>query len=101
MSAGKMAAQCAHAAIRAFLDTGPTVRNAWLKAGETKIVLQAKSDIELRELWAKAKNAGLPAVLIHDEGRTEVPPGSCTVLGIGPGELDSVTGHLPLYKDHS
>lgn len=98
MSIGKTAAQCAHAAVQAVLDVPCEEVTEWMRNGMTKIVLEAPDEETLKTLWAKAKEEGLSAYLVHDEGRTEVPPGSITVLGIGPGVIDSVTGHLPLLK---
>ena len=42
---------------------------------------------------------GLPTHVVRDAGRTEVAPGSLTVLAVGPGPvalIDSVTGSLRL-----
>lgn len=42
---------------------------------------------------------GLPCCVIRDAGRTQVEPGSLTVLAVGPAlasEVDSVTGGLKL-----
>lgn len=36
-----------------------------------------------------AKAAGLVTTLIQDAGRTQIAPGSRTVLGVGPGEKTS------------
>ncbi len=50
-------------------------------------------------LEAAARASGLPTALIVDAGRTQVAPGSATVLAIGPGEvarIDRVTGDLKL-----
>ena len=51
------------------------------------------------KLARQAKKAGLPAYLVADAGRTQVAPGSKTVLAIGPGPksaLDAITGTLKL-----
>lgn len=45
------------------------------------------------------KEKGINYYLVADAGRTQVEPGSLTVLGIGPEYeeiLNSVTGHLKL-----
>jgi len=37
--------------------------------------------------------------LVKDAGHTEIPPGTVTVVGIGPGprsEIDKITGDLQL-----
>lgn len=47
-----------------------------------------------------AQKKGLVCCLISDAGRTQIAPGSITVLGIGPGPanlIDEVSGHLKLY----
>lgn len=38
------------------------------------------------ELQAIALSLGLPAQTIQDAGRTQIAPGSRTVLGVGPGK---------------
>ena len=48
---------------------------------------------------ARAKKAGLICHLVTDAGHTEIPPGTETVVGIGPGprgDIDKITGDLPL-----
>ncbi|MDG6968568.1 MAG: peptidyl-tRNA hydrolase, partial [Nitrososphaerota archaeon] len=64
-----------------------------------KVVLRTQSEAELRELFQRAKRAGLPAALVEDRGLTQVEPGTVTCLGIGPGpdgEIDAITGNLRL-----
>jgi len=54
---------------------------------------------DLQRLERMARGGGLPTVVVEDAGLTEVPPGTKTVLGIGPGrveEIDPITGSLPL-----
>jgi peptidyl-tRNA hydrolase len=43
----------------------------------------------------------IPTATIRDAGHTEVEPGTCTVLGLGPcksSTLDPITGHLKSFK---
>ena len=39
------------------------------------------------DLSKKARSLGLNASLIRDAGRTQIAPGSKTVLGVGPGKI--------------
>jgi len=52
------------------------------------------------DLTRKGRSLGLETCLVKDAGRTQIAPGSKTVLGVGPGPVDlvdKVTGHLKLY----
>jgi PTH2 family peptidyl-tRNA hydrolase len=63
-------------------------------------VIKAPNEDTLIQLVTHAKALGLTVSLIQDAGRTQIEPGSQTVLGIGPGRgelIDDVTGHLELY----
>ena len=98
---GKMAAQVAHAAVGGLLKAPPANQIAWLQAGMPKVVVQCASEEELRAILAKAQDAGLPAILIADAGRTVVQAGTATCVGIGPDlapAIDAITGALPLVR---
>lgn len=99
LSKGKLAVQVAHAAISTYEFAGEKAREAWKEGGQKKVVLRVAGLKELFELRELARRHSLPAVLITDAGLTEVPPGTTTVLGIGPsevGELDKITRNLKL-----
>lgn len=102
LSPGKMAAQVGHAAVNCALAARKSHKeyfDAWYDEGQKKVVVKAKSLEELRGLQAEAKAAKLPNSLITDAGHTELPPGTVTCLGIGPGPdaaVDRITGQLPL-----
>ena len=104
MSKGKVAAQCAHAAVgcyKAIQKIDPDVLKAWETFGQTKVTVKADGgEEELMALKEKAQSLGLVAVAIRDAGKTQIQAGSYTVLGVGPGPadmVDQVTGHLKLY----
>jgi PTH2 family peptidyl-tRNA hydrolase len=99
LSKGKLAVQVAHAAVSAYELADDEVREAWKDGGQKKVVLRVATLHDLFELKETARRQGLPAVLITDAGLTEIPPGTITVLGIGPAEvveLDKLTGYLKL-----
>ncbi|MDG6974242.1 MAG: peptidyl-tRNA hydrolase [Nitrososphaerota archaeon] len=101
MGKGKIAAQAAHASLSAaeMAQRKPAWYEVWKEEGQAKVVLRTQSEAELRELFQRAKRAGLPAALVEDRGLTQVEPGTVTCLGIGPGpdgEIDAITGNLRL-----
>jgi peptidyl-tRNA hydrolase len=96
---GKLAAQVAHAAVAAFLEAGAAAQAGWLEEGMPKVVLRVEDEQALLRLQAEASELGLPASLIEDAGRTVIPEGTITCLGLGPAEdeaLDRLTGELKL-----
>lgn len=118
MPPGKLAAQVAHASIAVLLNQGRWVEEQhgfqefrllpteamyqWMTVSFPKAVLEAKDEMEMEILYAEAQRAGLPCSKIIDSGRT-VYNGehNLTCIAIGPaerGEIDKITGHLPLYK---
>jgi peptidyl-tRNA hydrolase len=96
---GKLAAQVGHAAVAAFLRAPPEARRRWLAVGMPKVVVRCDGEEELLRLFAAAGD--LPAELIRDAGRTVVPAGTVTCLGLGPAPieaLDALTGSLKLLR---
>ncbi len=122
MRKGKMIAQGAHASMGVLLhmmnvEEGQRMSGSktriytlftdehtavydWLARKFTKVAVSVNSEAELLAVYEKAKDMGLPTVLITDSGLTEfggVPTHTC--CGIGPwrrDEIDEVTGHLSL-----
>jgi PTH2 family peptidyl-tRNA hydrolase len=113
LGVGKIASQCAHAAVmlcdqdssdRQLQANNMVARAAqwkakWHNEGATKIVLQVAGLAELQHVANVARRAGLPTAVVADAGRTQVTPGTSTVVGVGPAPkslIDSVTGSLRL-----
>ena len=113
MKPGKLAAQVAHASMKAVLDTCnllegrvlyksnmPEPMYQWLTGIFTKVVLAVDSEEELLELYNKALCLELTCSLITDAGLTVfngVPTNTC--IAIGPEEsykIDAITNHLKL-----
>ncbi len=96
MSAGKIAAQVAHASLEAALKSRKVLA-AWRREGAKKVILKVSSKKELLDYEKKAKNSSLVSALITDAGFTEIPSGTVTCLGIGPDKeekIDKVSGKL-------
>ena len=102
MDKGKIAAQCCHACLGAYkkaVKRNPEYVDAWMEYGQTKICVKVPNDEELMELTQRAEQLGLPHYLVVDAGRTQIPRGSRTVLGVGPAPdamVDQVTKGLKL-----
>ncbi len=104
LSKGKLAAQCAHASAECVLSAkrkNPRTLDQYLRRGARKIVCKVPDLVSLKQVYSKAKKAGLVCQLVTDAGHTEIPPGTETVVGIGPGsrdEIDKITGQLSLVS---
>lgn len=74
---------------------------AWVEGSFAKVTVRVNSEEELLEVYQKAKEKGLTAVLITDSGRTEfggVPTKTCCAIGPHFEEAFSgITDHLTLY----
>uniref|UniRef100_A0AAG5DIZ5 peptidyl-tRNA hydrolase n=1 Tax=Anopheles atroparvus TaxID=41427 RepID=A0AAG5DIZ5_ANOAO len=101
---GKIASQCAHAAVLCSMRAiaagpGKAKLDGWLMQGQPKIVLRVDSLEEMHLLTERAGEAGVIAEVVRDAGRTQVASGTETVLGIGPDRsdvIDPLVGHLRL-----
>lgn len=105
-----MAAQCGHATLACYKallresqkkpdGAAAQLLRRWERHGQAKIAVQTKSQDEMLELMGKARSLGVTAEVIADAGRTQIDPGSLTVLGVGPAPksvVDQITGHLKL-----
>ena len=98
---GKLAAQVAHASLSAFLIADEEAKRTWLNEGMPKVVLKGESEEELLKIQTVAQEQDIPADLIQDAGRTVIPEGTITCLGLGPApesKLDELTGSLKLLR---
>tara|TARA_B100000929_G_scaffold217592_1_gene174279 strand:- start:517 stop:861 length:345 start_codon:yes stop_codon:yes gene_type:complete len=104
LSKGKLAAQCAHAAAECVLAAkrkNPRALDRYINVGARKIVCKVPDLVSLKQIHNKARKSGLVCHLVSDAGHTEIPPGTVTVVGIGPGPreaIDKITGDLSLVN---
>ncbi|ROW04070.1 hypothetical protein VSDG_00981 [Cytospora chrysosperma] len=111
MTKGKIAAQCGHATLACYKSLSRAAARAgaaspearllqrWERHGQAKVAVQTKGSDELELLMGKAHSLGITAEVIVDAGRTQIEPGSMTVLGVGPAPksmVDQITGSLKL-----
>lgn len=118
MRKGKLVSQGAHASLGCILQLMARIRHSeqdeerllflrkgdpiydWLNGSFTKICVSVDSEDELMNIYNQAKDVGLNACLIEDNGLTEfhgVKTKTC--IGIGPDEsskIDLITGSLKL-----
>lgn len=96
---GKLAAQCAHAAVEATLRSEKDLVKKWRAQGMKKVVLKVESEKEIYALKQEAEGKSIKTAIITDAGKTVVAPGTTTCIGIGPGEekeIDEITGNLKM-----
>ncbi|XP_054006247.1 peptidyl-tRNA hydrolase 2, mitochondrial [Hylaeus anthracinus] len=104
MGKGKTAAQCAHAAVECYRIALNNVKHkqvleSWLLSGQPKIVVGVPNEERLLSIARSAHKVGLICAIIKDAGRTQLQPGTISVLGIGPGPkevIDNITSKLKL-----
>lgn len=102
MGRGKLAAQVAHAAVSAAEKVKRTRERwyrAWVSGGQAKVVVKVDDLNALLDIKLKSEREGLPTYLVEDRGLTQIPPGTVTCVGVGPGpasKVDRVTGGLKL-----
>ncbi len=100
LSKGKAAVQAAHASILSYERAPMRDRKNWKNQGQKKVALKVPSLEKLYAVRDDAEKLGLPCAVVEDAGLTEIPPGTVTALGIGPGradEIDEVTKNLDLF----
>lgn len=95
MGQGKVATQCAHAAVMLYNSASRSFRSElrnWLVNGQPKIVLRISDNCKttLKSLYQQARENKLNACLIYDAGRTQLQKGTLTALGIGPNKKENI-----------
>lgn len=67
----------------------------------TSVANSESENNSARKRYTVQQELIIPTATIRDAGHTEVEPGTCTVLGLGPCKssvLDPITGHLKSFK---
>ncbi|KAF0984760.1 hypothetical protein FDP41_000659 [Naegleria fowleri] len=98
MGKGKMCAQCGHASLGAHRAIHQRVKknpkneqykehlrwlNKWHHFGAAKVALRVDAN-QMKHYESEAKKKGLPTYRVLDAGKTQVEPGTATVVAIGP-----------------
>ena len=97
LSAYKLAAQSGHAFGRLYLAAArdaPEAFEAYLADDEPKIVVYVKGEAALLRVEREACGRGIPARLIRDAGRSEIPPDTATVCAFGPCTREALPRYL-------
>jgi len=98
MQVGKIAAQCGHAVEHLVLRTPKQVMHEYRNNGHPKVVLQVSSLEELQFIEEVCIQNRIQNYLVEDQGRTQVPSGAKTVLGIGPVQKKNVPKAVAALK---
>lgn len=105
MSAGKLAAQAAHASVEAYLVSDPGLVKLWYQGGHyTKLTMLAKDNEHIRTIQKYLEDRGLKTKLIIDEGRTEIEPHQPTALGVevvdkADPNIAAIFSSFQVYRD--
>jgi len=101
MSKGKTAAQACHGCLGSYKKADSNKIKEWEREGEKKVIVKVNTLEELFEIKELAKKNNVPNYMVKDAGRTEIPTGTVTCLGIGPDTdeiVDKVTQDLKLLS---
>jgi len=104
ISIGKLLAHVAHGAVEGYIQVlrlFPDIAHEWIASGQKKIVVYVDKLEDLMKKYRKAISLEIPASIIRDAGLTELPPGTITVVVLGPWfseKIDKVSGDLPLLR---
>lgn len=105
MGNGKVAAQCAHAAVAAVElcrssndQQWKDWLDRWFSTGMKKVVLQIPDEPSLSQLKKQCEGTNVPTIVIRDAGRTQIAAGSKTVLAIGPAPAEKVSAFTKELK---
>lgn len=100
MSKGKIAAQCGHAVQKLILgQVSSNLLNNYINSVHPKICLKINTEQDMDEIALYCKNNNIYHSIVIDVGRTQVPPNSKTVLGVGPilrSEVPDIIKNLKL-----
>ena len=106
MSGGKIAAQTAQTASGAYLVSDEDMRSIWWNLGghHTTYVMEARDSMHLRDIESYLQARNFKTFLMIDEGMTEVPPITPTMLGVEIVDKDdphvaATFSIFKLYKD--
>jgi PTH2 family peptidyl-tRNA hydrolase len=94
MGKGKTAAQCCHASLGLWTETHA---QGWADNDYPHLLYKANSEDQLHAIAKQAQAEKVNWYLVADAGRTQIDPGSKTVLGVGPctrEKLEKVTSDL-------
>lgn len=105
MSSGKLASQCAHAAVEAYLISDEKLIEQWrLGKHYTKMVMEARDEQHLKTIQKYLTDRGFRTELIIDEGMTEIDAHQATALGVqivdrGDPHVEATFSTFRLYRD--
>lgn len=102
MSAGKLVAQAGHAVVGLYdtslrygsVEEFGGVLEYVRGAGQVKIAVRVDSLEELMRVEKECKEQGVRSYVVHDAGRSEVDPGTETVIAFGPVSREDLLGGL-------
>ena len=98
MQRGKIAAQCGHAVENLVHRCPHTIYQKYSDNAHPKVVLAVASLKEFEELRSDCYKAHIAWHVVTDAGKTQVKPGTQTVLGVGPVSKKNVPASISNLK---